>query len=156
MGQQDVDAARPSGREPELPGAPPHFSLGVLEGIIPVVPIAPAQTHDAQPLPNIDRIVHTDAATRLRFLVTAVVVAVDVQDGGGGEVREVFEIFFRQITAGEDKVDAFQPLADTLVPEQFGRHIRDRKYFHDVFAPFFSILGALPVTAAFPLRCPDH
>ena len=57
---------------------------------------------------------------------------------------------------GEDKVDAFQPLADALVPEQFGRHIRDRKYFHDVFAPFFSILGALPVTAAFPLRCPDH
>ena len=64
MGQQDVDAARPPGREPELPDAPPHFSLSVLEGIVPVVPIAPAQTHDAQSLPDIDRIVHTDAATR--------------------------------------------------------------------------------------------
>ena len=79
MGQQQVDAARAVGFEPELPHPAAHLPLGVLVSIlVPVVADAAAQPHDAQPFPDVDRIVHADAAARLAVAVAAVVVAVHV------------------------------------------------------------------------------
>ena len=57
--------------------------LRVLEGLLAVVADAAAQPHDAQPFPDIHLIVHTDAAARLTLCaVAAIVVAMDIQNGG--------------------------------------------------------------------------
>jgi len=79
VGQQQIDAARPVSLEPELPHPAAHLPFGVLVGFrVFVIADAAAQPHDPQPFPDINFIVHTDAAARLPLAVAAVVVAVDI------------------------------------------------------------------------------
>ena len=137
MGQQQVDAARAVGLEPELPHPAAHLPLGVLVGIlVPVVADAAAQPHDAQPFPDVDLIVHADAAARLAVAVAAVMVAVHIQDRGRGKIRQIFQVFLGQVAAGKDQVDPLQPLPCAVIPQCFGGGIRNRKYLHVRNAPF--------------------
>ena len=137
MGQQQVDAARPVGLEPEPPHPAAHFLLRVLEGLLTVVADAAAQPHDAQPFPDIHLIVHTDAAARLALCaVAAIVVAVDIQNGGRCKICYIFEVFFWQIPAGEDQIDPGQAFPGAIVPQRLGGGIGNCKYLHVRNTPF--------------------
>ena len=124
VGQQQVDAAPFVRLMLQLVHTAAHGLLGVLIGILFIIALTAPKPHDAQTLPCVHLIVHADAAAGLALgLVAAVVVAVHIQDGRSGKVCEIFQILFRQIPAGEDQVDAFQPGAGVIVPQRLGRDI---------------------------------
>ena len=110
VGQQHVDAPHPAHLGPQPCDAPAHGALGVLVGALAVVADRAAQAHDPQALPVVDPVVHADAAARLMLGVIVVVVAVDVEDGRGGEVGQIFQVGAGQVPAGQDQVYAIQPL----------------------------------------------
>ena len=118
VGQQDVHPAHP----PHLaaqPGDPPaHGLLGVLVRALAVVAHRATQTHHPQALPDIDAVVHADAAARLLPGILLVVVAVHIEDGRGGEIGQKFQIGAGQVPAGKDQVDPFQPLAALRTPQR--------------------------------------
>ena len=85
--------------------------------------------------------------------VASVVVAVDIQNGHGREIGQILQILLWQVPAGKDQVDPLQMFPGAVVPQGFGGHIRNRKYFHVWFAPFFvpvvrSLLQLLQVRQA--------
>lgn len=154
VGQQNVDAPHPVRFEPQPPCPPLHLLFAVLELCAGVVAQTAPQPHDAQALPHIHLVVHADAAAGLPLFVAAVVVAVDIQDGGRGKVGQVLQIFLGQIAAGEDQVDPLQPFSGAVVPQRFGGDIRNRKYFHVCFAPFLwgcGLYRGSPFTFSRPL-----
>ena len=125
------------GLAPEFAHTAAHFPFRILEAVLPVIVAdAAAQSHNAQTLPHIHAVVHANASARFIFPVTAVVVAVDIQDGRSRKVRKIFQILLRQIPAGKDQVDPMQPLPCAVIPQCFGGGIRNRKYLHVRNAPF--------------------
>ena len=92
MGQQQIDAAQPLHLGPQSGNPALHFLFGVLEGALPVVPDRAAQAHHPESFPDVDFVVHADAAAGLLLGVDFVVVAVDIEDGHRGKVGQKFQI----------------------------------------------------------------
>ena len=138
MGQQQIDASHLMSPARELVRTAAHFPFRILKAVLPVVVAdAAAQPHDAQPFPDIHLIVHTDAAARLALrAVGAIVVAVDIQNGGRCKICYIFEVFFWQIPAGEDQIDPGQAFPGAIVPQRLGGGIGNCKYLHVRNTPF--------------------
>ena len=118
VGQQDVHPAHPPDLGPQFGDAAAHGALGVLVGALAVVAQRAAQAHHAQAVPDVDAVVHTDAAARLLLGVFLVVVAVHIEDGCSGEIGQKLQVCAGQVPAGKDHIDPFQPLTALGTPQR--------------------------------------
>jgi hypothetical protein len=104
----------------EVPGAQKrpaiHLPLGILVLSQLLIAHGAAQTKNADALVGVDLIFHTDTALRRDGGISVVVIPMDIQQRRVGEGDDEGQIPRIQVTAGEDKIDSFQPLPVKVIP----------------------------------------
>jgi len=130
MGQQNIEAAIPPELEAQFFDALAHLAFGVHVRPLAVAHAA-AKAENAQTVVLVNRILDADAALGRILRVSAVVVAVDVEDGRSGKAGEEGEIVCRQIAAGEDQIDVLEPASVEMIPQAGICLIGEQKNLHD-------------------------
>ena len=115
--EQDVKALALPELEAQPVHAPLHLVLGVHVRPLTIAHAA-AQPQNAQAVVRVNGVLDADAALRRFFCIAAVVIAVHIEDGRGGEAGEEGQVFRGQIAAGEHKLHAFELAPVQMLPER--------------------------------------
>ena len=122
MGQQNIDTAMTEQGESESAETSHHFFFGKLVFAEIVVHGTP-KPHNPDTLMNIDTIIDAYTPFRRPFIITGVVVAVNIEQGKVCHCDQEGQVFCTQIPRRENKVHAFQPFLVVIIPQGGGFYI---------------------------------
>ena len=108
MGEKDIKAAGAAKLPAKGRNAFPHFCFRIHTGRVRVIPDGAPKPKDPKPVRSNNTSVRIDAALRRLLLVTAVVVAVHIDDRSVREAGKIRQVRGWEIAAGENDIGFLQ------------------------------------------------